>query len=350
MVKRLADSNGPIWIKRKVNKIMEKPLNVFTGVDISKDKFDFYFKTIEGKVLKGKVSNDTKGFKEFLLKLPQNTWVVMEASGPYYYQLASFLFEKGIKVSVINPLVIKRFIQMQLKRTKTDSADAQSIAAYGSLMDMKPWEPLKECYLQIKQWYAYQKQLLKHQHAILMKMESFIAAGPVDVLIRKSMEEELIRIEENIKEADKHLNELIERENGELRKQLESVPGIGPKTSLLLIVALRGLDNFENYRQVISYLGLSPRIYESGTSVKGRAKICKMGMTEVRKCLYMAARSAKRYNQTCKDLYLRLRAKGKAHRVAMIAVVNKLIKQAFAIAKSGIKYDKNYTSINPIAK
>lgn len=329
---------------------MEKALHVFAGVDISKEKFDFYIKTVEGKIQKGKLSNNNEGFKEFLLKLPQNTWVVMEASGPYYYQLATFLFERGIKISVINPLVIKRFMQMQLKRTKTDSADAQSIAAYGSLMEIKPWEPLKESYLQIKQWYAYQKQLLKHQHAILMKMESFIAAGPVNVLIRTSMEEELLRIEENNKEANKHLNELIEIENGELRKQLESVPGIGPKTSLLLIVALRGFDNFENYKQVISYLGLSPRIYESGTSEKGKTKICKMGMTVVRKCLYMAARSAKAYNQTCKDLYLRLRAKGKAHRVAMIAVVNKLIKQAFAVAKSGVGYDKNYRHLNPILK
>lgn len=329
---------------------MQKPIHVFIGVDISKDKFDFYLKTAEGKVVKGKSANNAEGFMEFFLKLPENSWVVMEASGPYYYQLASFLYDKGVKVSVINPLVIKRFTQMQLKRTKTDSADAQSIATYGALMDIKPWEPIKECYMQIKQWYAYRKQLLKHQHAILMKMEAFMATGPVNALIRASMEEELLRIEENIKHSDKQLNTLIERENGALKKQLESVPGIGPKTSLLLIVALRGFDSFETYKQVISYLGLSPRIYESGTSVKGKAKICKMGMAEVRKCLYMAARSAKTYNQACKDLYLRLRAKGKAHRVAMIAVVNKLIKQAFAIAKSGIAYDKSYTNSNAIAK
>ncbi|WP_143959665.1 IS110 family RNA-guided transposase [Litoribacter populi] len=329
---------------------MPKPIHVFIGVDISKDNFDFYFKPTDGKALKGKVVNNAEGFLEFFLKLPENSWVVMEASGPYYYQLASFLYDKGVKLSVINPLVIKRFTQMQLKRTKTDSADAHSIATYGGLMDIKPWEPLKECYMEIKQWYVYRKQLLKHQHAILMKLEAFIATGSVNKLIRKSMEEELLRVEENIKDADKQMNMLIEKENGALKKQLESVPGIGPKTSLLLIVALRGFDSFETYKQVISYLGLSPRIYESGTSVKGKAKICKMGMAEVRKCLYMAARAAKIHNNTCKDLYLRLRAKGKAHRVAMIAVVNKLIKQAFAIAKSGIAYDKSYSNFNAVAK
>jgi transposase len=329
---------------------MEKSLYVFIGVDISKDKFDVYFKTFEGQIVKAKYSNDTEGFLEFISKLPDNAWVVMEASGPYYYQLASFLYEQGIEVSVINPLVIKRFIQMQLKRTKTDSADAQSIATYGGIMEIKPWEPLKECYLQIKQWYTYRKQLMKHQHAIRMKMEAFIATGPVNEHIRKAIEEELFRVNENLKMTDKQLNELIEKENGELKKQLESIPGIGPKTSLLLIVALRGFTSFHNYKQVISYLGLSPRIYESGTSVKGKAKICKMGMSEVRKCLYMAAISAKIHNEPCKDLYLRLRSKGKAHKVAMIAVVNKLIKQVFAIAKSGIPFDKNYCSSKALAK
>ena len=63
-----------------------------------------------------------------------------------------------------------------------------------------------------------------------------------------------------------------------------------------------------------------------------------MGMSSLRAVLFMAARTARLYNPTCKDLYDRLRSAGKAHRVAMIAVVNKLIKQAFAIAKSGESY------------
>ena len=67
-----------------------------------------------------------------------------------------------------------------------------------------------------------------------------------------------------------------------------------------------------------------------------------MGMGEVRKCLYMAARSAKKYNTTCKELYDRLRGKGKAHKVAMIAVVNKLLKQAFALVETGTLYEKDY--------
>ena len=321
---------------------MEKPKQAVVGVDISKAYFDFYFIDNEGQKGKGRSSNGKQGFEQFLKMMPSESWVVMEASGPYYYQLACFLNDKGIKVAVVNPLVIRRFMQMQLKRTKTDAADAKSIASYGDKMELKLWQPLKENYLKIKQWYTIRKQLLKHLHATTLQMEAFLATGKLDTNIKGTLELEIRQLNKKISTVEKQMNELIEEENSALKEQLESIPGIGPKTSLLLIVALRGFEGFDNYKQVISYLGLSPRIYESGSSVKGKSKICKMGMSEVRKCLYMAARSARKYNATCKDLYERLRKRGKAHRQAMIAVVNKLLKQAFAIVEAGTLYEKEY--------
>lgn len=329
---------------------MEKLKPTAVGIDISKAYFDLYFKGPNGKETKARLSNDKEGFHKFLKMIPSDGWAVMEASGPYYYQLACYLYEKGVKVAVINPLVIRRFMQMRLKRAKTDSADAKGISAYGELMGPKPWKPLKENYLKIKQWYTVRKQQLKHLHATTQQMEAFLAAGKLDGKIRATLEEEIKHINIKIKEAEGQMNELVGQENSALKEQLESIPGIGPKTSLLLIVALRGFENFDNYKQVISYLGLSPRIYESGSSVKGRSRICKMGMSEVRKCLYMAARAARKYNTACKGLYERLRAKGKAHRVAMIAVVNKLLKQAFAIVEAGTLYDGGYKSKAAISK
>lgn len=323
---------------------MEKQKSATVGIDISKMYFDIYFKDFTGKEVVTHLKNNKEGFADLLKKIPLDSWVVMEASGPYYYSLASFLYEKGIKVAVINPLVIRRFMQMQLKRTKTDSADAKGIALYGQLMQLKKWKPLKENYLKIKQWWALRKQLLKSHHALNRQLEAFLATGDIDGCLKKTIEKEIIGLNEKIKKVDNQLNDLIKTENGALKEQLESIPGIGSKTSLILIISLRGLEDFNNYKEVISYLGLSPRIYESGTSVKGKSKICKMGMSEARKCLYMAALSSKRHNAACRELYSRLRARGKAHRVAMIAVVNKLIKQAFAIAKNGTLYEDDFQS------
>ena len=125
---------------------------------------------------------------------------------------------------------------------------------------------------------------------------------------------------------------MIKNEHQNLFNQLQSIPGIGKKTALALIVLSGGFEKFENAKQLCSYVGLSPRIFESGTSVKGKSKICKMGMSRIRAMLYVCSWTAKKCNKACRELYDRLVEKGKPKKVALIAVVNKLLKQVFAIA------------------
>ena len=76
-------------------------------------------------------TNDVSGFKSFAKVLTSNHWCVMEATACYHYQLALYLFDDGVTVSVMNPLVIKRFIQMRLNQVKTDKSDAKMICQYG---------------------------------------------------------------------------------------------------------------------------------------------------------------------------------------------------------------------------
>ena len=102
------------------------------------------------------------------------------------------------------------------------------------------------------------------------------------------------------------------------------------------------MHGFNNYRQVSSYFGLCPRIYDSGKSVHGKAHICKMGMGWIRRLLYMCSISAAKYNEACKDLYLRLTERGKPIKVVFIAIANKLIKQIFAIVKNNSLYHKTF--------
>ncbi len=109
-----------------------------------------------------------------------------------------------------------------------------------------------------------------------------------------------------------------------------------PRLHLLglpLTIVTDNFKKFENYKQLIAYVGLSPRIYQSGTSVKGKGHICKMGNSQVRKLLYMCS---------CKEMYDRLKAKGKPERVIKIAIANKLLKQSFAIATTKTMYKENY--------
>ena len=89
---------------------------------------------------------------------------------------------------------------------------------------------------------------------------------------------------------------------------------------------IRSNIRFTDYRKLSSYIGICPRLFESGSSVKGKTRICKMGMSRIRAMLYMCSWSAKRCNKTCRELYERLIAKGKAKKQALIAVANKLLK------------------------
>jgi len=88
---------------------------------------------------------------------------------------------------------------------------------------------------------------------------------------------------------------LIQGAFPELHRNLTGIPSIGLKSPVLMIVTTNGFKDFESHKQVISYFGLGPRIYESGSSVRGKASICKMGLSTVRAVLYMAARSARLY-------------------------------------------------------
>lgn len=115
---------------------MNKDKKIY-GIDISKKVFDVYCETTGHTQLK----NDEKGFKSFLKTVQKTAVVVMEATGYYHYRLAQFLHKSGVSVSVVNPLSVKRFIQMKLAKVKTDKSDAKAIYEYGIMND------LRHCYI-----------------------------------------------------------------------------------------------------------------------------------------------------------------------------------------------------------
>ena len=156
------------------------------------------------------------------------------------------------------------------------------------------------------------------------------------------LREQITFLDNNIANIEQEIEIQIKQEEGELLELLFSIPGIGKKNAFFLIILTEGFRKFDNAKSLRAYVGLAPRVFESGTSVKGKGHICKMGTKEARKLLYMAARSAARYNQTCKIFYERLRKKGKSYRVAIIAVANKLLKQVFAVAKNRTLFDNQY--------
>lgn len=313
------------------------------GIDVSKNSLDVSY-VLDGKKVHNVLENNQEGFAKLVSITDTAYSYVMEATGPYYYALACYLHQAGCKVSVLNPLVAKRFCQTMIQRAKTDKADAAALRKYGEMFELSCWIPAQEEHLAITHLYGNLTRLTKAETALSNQLHAYQTTQGLKETTQQMMEEELGQIRQRIKNIEKQIEQKIAQLYPELYQDLLSIPGIGPSSAMLLLVFCKGFKTFDNYKQVIAYLGLSPRVYQSGTSVNGKGHICKMGTAKVRAVLYMAAKSAIRWNQGCKQLYERLRAKGKPYRVAMIAVVNKLIKQAFAIVKSGIRYQPDFAS------
>jgi transposase len=312
------------------------------GIDISKLVFDVCLISQQGRAQVKQFANDLSGFKKMVTWMGPEAVCIMEATGPYYLKLAFYLYSEGYQVSVVNPLVIKRFSQMRLSRAKTDKVDAALIASYGGSESVELWTPPPACTVALNQLMALADQLVKEHTALCNQLQAFVSSGMIEKQIKKLYNQQLAFNKKSQDAVEKQMDIIIHHHHKELMKRLTSIPGLGKKTAIALIAVTEGFTRFENYRQLSSYFGVSPRIYQSGSSVKGRARICKMGMSRVRAMLYMCSWSAVKCNEGCRELYQRLLQKGKAKKLALVAVVNKLIKQAFAIAKSNLNYDPYY--------
>lgn len=306
----------------------------YVGVDISKETFDAFNDELGSR----QFSNNTTGFTVFKKWIGASAQVVMEASGPYYLRLAHDLYGANIPVSVINPLVIRRFCQMNLQRAKTDKKDAASIAQFSQLTNPSSWSPAPEYLQQLLQMQSVMEQLSKQQTSTLNAMEALKQHPLIDKSAQNALGKVVQIQKEQIAKLEKEIMELTKQHYQNEYTSLTSIPGIGKKTAMLLILATDGFTRFDNIKQLVAYTGIAPRIFQSGKTINKKPKISKMGMADLRRSLYMCTLRAIEQNEACKNLYERLRQKGKAAKVALIAVCHKLLRQAFAVVKNKTEY------------
>ncbi len=306
----------------------------YVGVDISKQTFDAFNNELGSR----QFSNDSAGFKLFKKWMGPSVQVVMEASGPYYLRLAHDLYSADIPVSVINPLVIRRFCQMNLQRAKTDKKDAASIAQFAQLTNPSSWSPAPEYLQQLLQMQSVMEQLAKQQTSTLNAMEALKQHPLIDKKAQNALSKVAQIQKEQIAQLEKEIMELTRQHYQTEYVSLTSIPGIGKKTAMLLILATDGFTRFENIKQLVAYTGIAPRIFQSGKTINKKPKISKLGMADLRRSLYMCTLRAIEQNEACKNLYERLRQKGKAAKVALMAVCHKLLRQAFAVVKNKTEY------------
>jgi transposase len=307
------------------------------GVDISKLTFDVAL-IINNKIKHKKFENKPSGFSKLVAWLnsyeAQDVHICMEATGIYGESLATFLYEAGYKVSVVNPAQIKGFSRGELSRTKTDKADAKLIARFCLTMNPSLWQPLPS---HIRQLQALVRRLESLQD--MYQQENNRLEGATDI-VQSSIESIKAKLAEEIKLVKEKIKDLIDQ-NPDLRgkkKLLETIPGVGENT-ISQVLAFMFVEKFNSAKQLSAFVGLNPKQHISGTSVKGHTRLSKMGSSSLRKSLYMPAIVAKRYNPIIKAFSERLKAAGKSTMLIIGAAMRKLVHIIYGVLKSGKPFD-----------
>ena len=319
------------------------------GIDVSKASLAVCYQ-VEQQVKHLEVSNSKAGFQQLVQACGPACLFVLEATGTYYLAVAYYLHAQGGQVAVLNPLVIKRFIQMHLGKGKSDRKDAQWLLRYGQQQGVKSWQPEEQVLVECRQLEQVSEQLLKQKTMVSNSLEALQQQPVISKLALRQLQHTLKLLTQQVHAVEAQLLALVEQRFGPEIGLLCSIPGIGRKTAGMLLLFAGGFAHLDNYRQLIAKAGLSPREHTSGTSVRGKTRITKMGGSLMRSKLFMCSFSAKKKNVACQALYDRLVAKGKSGKLALIAVCNKLLKQAFAIVRSGVPYQADFSSklvLNP---
>ena len=313
---------------------------VVLGIDIAKLKFDVCL-VKENQKVKHKVFANTKhGFEQLVAWLNSHqvssSHVCLEATGSYGEALALHLFDAGHQVSVVNPAAVKAFAASRLTRTKTDKVDAELIARFCLARQPKTWQPPLP---QVRRLQALVRRL---ESLIEMRVaeENRLSSGVAVDAVRHSLEDHIAYLVEEIKQTEKMIREHIDN-HPDLKVQsdlLDSIPGIGQTTAALLLAEIVNIKQYKSARQVAAYAGLVPRERRSGSSVRGRVQLSKIGNARLRKALYFPAMTALRCSSFFQQWASGMRERGKCKMAAM----RKLIHLAFGVLKTGKSFDPNW--------
>ncbi len=321
------------------------------GIDIAKLKFDVCLLKENGKA-KHKVKALTRhGFEQLISWLNSHQvsslHACLEATGTYGELLALFLFEAGFPVSVVNPAAVRAFANAGLSRTKTDKADAELIARFCLAQQPKAWQPPAPEVRQLQALVRRLESLVEMRVAEENRLSSGVSADAV----KQSLEEHITYLVEQIKQTEALIRQHISH-HPDLKEQsdlLDSIPGIGETTAALLLAEIVNLKQYTSARQVAAYAGLVPRERRSGTSVRGRVCLSKIGNARLRKGLYFPAITALRCNDFFKTWAEPLRMRGKSKMSVIGAAMRKLIHLAYGVIKTGKPFDPNWTKTTKIA-
>ena len=310
------------------------------GIDLAKLSFDATLLLTTGEQHYACFSTSAEGFTQLQAWLSEHNvtelHACMEATNIYWEALASWLHAHGYTVSVVNPARIKGFAQATMQRNKTDKLDSAVIAAFCAKHQPTAWEPASEEQRRLRALVRHRDDLLQtqlqQQNRLRDTTDTLVKASLTTLL--KAITIELAAVERQIKEQLAAQTTL--RTNLTL---LTSIVGIGAVTAAKLLAEFADLEQYESAKAAAADAGLTPSHYESGTSVRRRPRMSKMGKTGIRAALYWPAITAMTRCPAIKAFAERLAARGKPKKVIIGAVMRKLVHICYGVLKHQTPYD-----------
>ena len=314
------------------------------GLDVAKLKVNACLVRQGGKSRHKVFPNNPDGFSRLSDWLSKQgatqVHACMEATGTYGEALATYLHEQAHTVSILNPAAIKAYAQSHLSRTKTDRVDAALIAGFCSERRPPAWHPPAR---EVQELQALVRRLesLTEMHTA---EENRLSSGISVEAVRKSVEEVMAHLAEQIKRTQKLIGDHINN-HPDLKRQresLDSIPGIGETTAAALLAEVADFSRYKSARQVAAFAGLVPRERQSGSSVRGRTRLSKIGNARLRRALYFPAITALRCSAFFQAWAEGLRERGKCKMSVIGAAMRKLIHLAYGVLKTGKPFDPKW--------
>jgi len=333
-----------------------KPIyKLFCGIDIAAKTFTAATCKLDDEEEPSKATNykqtsqDFEALQNHLLQNqlpPSQILIVMEATGNYWVELASFLHNSNFVVSVINPSRMHGFAKSLLLRSKNDELDAQTLARLARAHKPACWTPPPAIYHELLQRLNQRADLLEIRQQLKNQLHALtVGTGTAVPAVATRFESLIETLSQQLKELDDEIKTSIKKEEKWAKSAalLESVTGIGWLTACWLVTLTLNFTTCSKAESLVHYAGLAPVVRKSGSSVRGRPMIGYGGNGTLRAIVYMAVMSAIRFNPAIKAQYERLfNQKGKPHKVARCACARKLLHLAFAVVTKQKPFDPEY--------
>lgn len=309
------------------------------GVDVSKHELVAVVINKRAQVRESFViSNDKDSIESWLDRLEtkyKKLLIGSEATGEYHNLLALCCLRRSLGFKVINPIVTKQFTRATVRKKKTDLSDAEVIAkcllqGEGEKVSEAQFFSLKPILRTVSQL-SRVKVSVSHMN---LRFSEFFE-------LEKEVIKELTSLKQAIELSRKRIESLaLKRVDNELSSLLQSIPGIGPNLSAILISELADISRFRDSKALVAYSGLDPKVRQSGATLKRNTKLTKRGSPYLRRALYIAASIAQRYDPVLKKYFEKKKGEGKRYKEATIANARHILFRVYAVWKRGTPYVK----------